>query len=341
MNRRACRLSALLLLAVVSAGCGSDEKAEKTPPTIRMAVEFTSHSACGHIAREKGWFEEEGIHLETYDSYVTGMALAAALTRGDIDAAYICLVPAINAYANGGVPIRIVAGVHRYGYGFVVNPEKVKSVKDLERPDIRIGVTREGSPTDALFHKMMEKFDLDKEKILPKVRRMNPPKLLLALKMGQIDAGMICEQYPTMSEKLGFKVLLDARDLWPEMQGSVLVVRSDLIEKHPEIVRKLVKVTSRATRFINEHPEEAGRIVASALSVTGEKVFPLKAAEAAAKLNITPQALTKSLTKRLDCTVEIDENMIQETIDYMRALGYIKKEFKAADILELEYLHEK
>ena len=62
-----------------------------------MAVEFVDHAACAHIAKNKGWFEEEGIKLKFYDSYITGMALAAALSRGDIDIAYICLIPAINA----------------------------------------------------------------------------------------------------------------------------------------------------------------------------------------------------------------------------------------------------
>ncbi len=308
---------------------------------IGMAVEFTSHSACGHIAKNKGWFREEGINLRTYDSYVTGMALAAALARGGIEVAYICLIPAINVYANAGVPIKVVSGIHKYGYGLVINPDKIKSIKDLENPDIQIGCTREGSPTDALLHKMMEKYHLDKDKILKKVRRMNPPKQLLALKMGQLDAGMICEQYPTMAEELGFKVLLTAQNLWPEMQGSVLVVMEDLIRDHPEIVKKLVKVTEQSTQWLNKHPEDAARIVASGLSVAGERIFPVKVAKVAAKLQISPEAMLKSLTKRLDCTTEINPEEIQNTIDYMVKLGYIRKGFKAEEILDLRWLrHE-
>ncbi len=41
---------------------------------------------------------------------MTGMALASAMARGDIEVAYICLVPAINVYANAEVPLKIVAG---------------------------------------------------------------------------------------------------------------------------------------------------------------------------------------------------------------------------------------
>lgn len=79
-----------------------------------MAVEFMDHAACAYISQDKGWFEEEGLNLTSYESYVTGMALASALARGDIRVAYMCLIPAINVYANAKVPIKIVAGTHKY-----------------------------------------------------------------------------------------------------------------------------------------------------------------------------------------------------------------------------------
>lgn len=53
------------------------------------------------------WLCREGLELSSYESYVTGMALASALARGDIQVAYIRLVPAINAYANARVPIKV------------------------------------------------------------------------------------------------------------------------------------------------------------------------------------------------------------------------------------------
>ncbi len=327
-------ISAIILFGI--AGCS--EKQEAAEKSIRIAVEFTTHSACAHIANQKGWYEEEGLTVTGYENYITGMALAAALSKGDIDAAYICLIPAINAKANANVPIKIVAGIHKYGYGLVVNLDKVKSIDDLEKKEIRIGCAREGSPVDALLHKMLEKYHLDKDQILKKVRRMNPPKLLLALKMGQLDAAFICEQFPSMAEELGLKVFLSAEDLWPDMHGSVLVVREELLKEHPDIVKKLVKVTGRATRFINEHPEEAAEIVTGGLQIAGKKIFPVKAIGAASKLGITPSPVLKSLTTRLVNITDISPQEIQEAIDVCMELGYIKESFKAEDFIDLRFL---
>ncbi|MGB9629367.1 MAG: ABC transporter substrate-binding protein [Thermodesulfobacteriota bacterium] len=309
---------------------------EKEKMPIGMAVEFTDHAACAYIAMDKGWFEEEGLKPVTYH-YVTGMALAASLSRGDIQVAYICLIPAINAYANARVPIKIVSGTHRYGYGFVVNPNRVKTFKDLEKSDIRIGCTQVGSPTDALLHKMIEKYGLDRNKILDKVQRMNPPKQVMAIRMGKLDASINPEHWPSVAEEIGFKMMLKSQDLWPNMQGSVLVVKEDLIKNHPEIVRRLLKVTGKAINFIKENPEEASLVMARQLKIAGDRVTPLDALKGFEKLSISPQTVFRSM-KRLEYSINIDLNVIQETIDYMVELGYIKSSFRAEDILDLRFL---
>ncbi len=334
-------ISLIMTLIMLSGIINCSKKHQTTDKSIKIAVEFTTHSACAHIANQKGWYKDEGLAVFSYESYITGMALAAALSRGDIDAAYICLIPAINAKANANVPIKIVAGIHKYGYGFIVNPDKVKIIKDLYKKEIRIGCSREGSPVDALLHKMLEKYHLDKidkKQILKKVRRMNPPKLLLALKMGQLDAAFMCEQFPSMAEELGFKVFLTAEDLWPDMEGSVLVVREELLKEHPDIVKKLVNVTERATQFINTHPEEAAKIVTRGLQVAGKKIFPIKDIGTASKLMITPSSILKSLTVRLVNTTDINPKEIQKTIDICTDLEYIKKSFKAENFIDLRFL---
>ncbi|MBE3091390.1 MAG: ABC transporter substrate-binding protein, partial [Candidatus Atribacteria bacterium] len=299
--------------------------------------EFMDHAACAYISQDKGWFEEEGLSLASYESYITGMALASALARGDIQVAYMCLIPAINVYANAKVPIKIVAGTHKYGYGLVVNPEKIKNVKDLEEPGIRIGCVREGGAIDVLLHKTIDKYNLDEKKILNNIQRMDPPKQVLTIKTGQLDAAFLPEQWASMAEDLGFKMLLMSQDVWPEMQGSVLVVKEELIRDHPEVVEKLVKISQKATDWINQRPQEAAEIVSRQLQEAGGSLFPVEIADIAAKTEITPEVLLRSMN-RLEYTTDIDPAVVQEAIDYVAQLGYIKSSFKAGDILDLSFI---
>jgi NitT/TauT family transport system substrate-binding protein len=310
----------------------------KTVP-IGMAVEFMDHAACAYISQDKGWFEEEGLNFISYESYVTGMALASALARGDIQVAYMCLIPAINVYANAKVLIKIVAGTHKYGYGLVVNLDKIKNIKDLEKSDIRLGCVREGGAVDVLLHRTIDKYNLDEEKIFSRIQRMNPPKQVMAIKMRQLDAAFLPEQWATMAEDFGFKMLLMSQEVWPEMQGSVLVVKEELIEDYPDVVKKLVKVSKRATDWINQHPQEAAEIVARQLQEAGGSLFPVEIADVATKAKITPEVLLRSMN-RLEYTTDIDLVVIQDVINYVAHLGYIKNSFKAEDILDLSFIKQ-
>lgn len=300
---------------------------------LNVAVEFTDHAASAYIAQHKGWFEAEGI-TPTFYSYITGMSLAAALGRGDIQAAYICLLPAINARANAGVPIKIVVGTHKHGYSLAVNADKVKTIKDLEKSDIRIGAVQAGGPVDAILLKTIETYGLDRSKVLSKVRRMSPPMQIMAIRMGKLDASFSPEHWPAMAEESGFNILLSSQDVWPGMQGSVLIVKEEVIKDHPEIVRKLAAITEKATTWINQNPEEAASAMAVQLQVAGDKVFPIEAAEAAAKLAISPETLRRSMG-RLEYTTDIDPNGVQEAIDFAVQQGYIRKAFKAGEIIDL------
>jgi NitT/TauT family transport system substrate-binding protein len=331
MKRLLIALLAGILALIPVASCPAPEEA-----SMGMAVEFMDHAAGAYISQDKGWFEEAGLEITTYESYVTGMALAAALARDDIQVAYLCLVPAINVYANGGVPIKIVAGTHKYGYGLVVDRAKIKTPSDLENPGIRLGCVQEGGAVDVLMHKTIDKYGLDEAKVLANVQRMNPQKLTLAAKMGQLDAAFIPEQWATMTEEFGFEMLLTSQDIWPDMQGSVLVVKQKLIDNHPELVQKLVNVSQQATDWINEHPAEAAEVVARQMQAAGGDT---DAAEVTAQLEITPEMMLRSMG-RLDYTTEINPQIVQDTIDYIATLGYIKNSFNAADILDLRFLED-
>ena len=330
-------LSGLVLVALTISSVFLFRNETDSEGRIGMAVEFMNHAAAAYVAQDKGWYEAQGLNLTSYKSYVTGMALASALARGDIQVAYMCLVPAINAYANARVPVKIVAGTHKYGYALVANPEVVTRVEDLVKDGVRTGCVREGGAVDALLNRTIDKYRLDRWQVLGKVRRMNPPRMLIAIKTGQLDAAFLPEQWASMAEDLGFQVLLTAQDVWPGMQGSVLVVKEELIRESPELVQKLVAINDDATRWINEHPEEAANTLARMLSATGTKVMPANVATLTAKLEMSSAMMLRSMN-RLEYSTAISVNDVQEAIEHAVKLGYIKESFPAEEIVDTRFM---
>jgi NitT/TauT family transport system substrate-binding protein len=135
-------------------------------------------------------------------------------------------------------------------------------------------------------------------------------------------------------------MLLTSRDVWPNMQGSVLVVKEDLLQNRPELVKKLVKLTEKSTVWINQNKDSASTIVAGQLSCTKNKVLPAKTGKLTMGLEITPQIISRSM-ERMIFTTDINPPVVQDTINYMAQLGYIKKSFEAKDILDLRFTHDK
>ncbi len=311
---------------------------EKSNP-IRIAVEFNSHAVPAYVAIDKNFYKEEGLNFSAYKSYATGASLAAGLIKGDIDAAYICLIPAVNAFANAGVPIKVVCVTHLYGYGLAVNPELIKSVKDLEKPEIRLGGLREGTSVDTIIHKTMDTYAMDKQTILSKIRRMSPSKSLLAVRAGQLDAVFLPEHWLTMTEGYGYKVILTARDLWPDMIGSVLAVKDELIQDNPSIVNGLVKATLKATDWMNQYPEKSAYLAAGYLSFEDEKVPLSEAFENKDELKVSGEYIMRSM-KNLDYINAINKSGVQDTVDYVAGLGNIKKSFNSEKMLDLQFLKQ-
>jgi len=253
------------------------------------------------------------------------------MTRGDIQVGYLGLTAAIVTYTQG-VPIKVIAGIHKYGYGLVARPE-IKEVSDIRGK--KIGCLREGTVTDILLTLMVDRHQLDGITVL----RMSPADGLLALITGNMDAAFIPEPHATVAEFNGFPMLIKSQDLWPGMQGDVLVVRTELIEDSPSLVKNLMEITQRATDWVNDHPGETAEIMAKQLHVAEDERHPAGKTLDGTNLAITPEIMSRSM-ERVVYTTSIDPKVVQETIDYLADLGYIKNRFNAENILDLRFVSD-
>ncbi|MEN3006016.1 ABC transporter substrate-binding protein [Dehalobacterium formicoaceticum] len=331
-------VGSLLLLMV---GCGqtqtktSIQESKEKEISLNVAVEYTDHAAAFYYAQGKDLFQEEGIKINDVKVYASGVGVAAAFTKGGFDASYMCLVPAIFTYANGGVPIKIIAGTHKNGYGLVVNSAKIKELSDLEKNGIKIANGPQGTSTDFLQMLLIEKENLNSEKIMSNTVRMNAAKQLMALRNGKVDAVFVPEHFATLAASFpGMKMLLKSTDIWPDMQGSVLVVTDVLLKNRPEAVEKLKEINKKSINLMNENPQEAAEIVAQNLNINQTKVKE-ETQSPEANLEVTPELAAESISN-LKMTPDISIQEVQAVIDKMYALGYLTKSFNAKEIMAVD-----
>ncbi len=79
--------------------------------------------------------------------------------------------------------------------------------------------------------------------------------------------------------------------------------------------------------------------MARQLQEAGGNLFPVEITDIATKTEITSEVLLRSMN-RLEYTTDIDPAVVQEVIDYVAQLGYIKSNFKAGDILDLSFIKQ-
>jgi NitT/TauT family transport system substrate-binding protein len=90
-----------------------------------------------------------------------------------------------------------------------------------------------------------------------------PPDMPSALATGAIDAYFVGEPHAAKAQLDGTgRVLYYAKDIWPHFVSCVLVVRDELIQEHPEVVRDLVRGIAESGEWAEQHRLEAAKVAA-------------------------------------------------------------------------------
>ncbi len=299
---------AVLAILVVIAGLVSTTAYNlfsKRGDVVRIAIELNDHSAAFWIALDKGWFKEKGINVE-YIPFSTGLELATAMARGDIDIAIACIGPLIMIRSRG-FPVKLVSMMHLHGYAIVARRD-IASIEDLSGKTV--SVSGPGSPTWLLLHLVIDKYGLRNVK----VKTLPPYMALNALLTGRVDAAVLPEHYATLSTRKGVHVILRSQDVWPSMPGSGLVVRGDYLSNHRDTVLEILGILEHAIMYIRENPVDSARIVARYLGVD--------------------YSIISESMEYLDYTCRVNVSSIELYIEYLVRYGAIDKPVSIDDFID-------
>jgi len=300
LRRTLAVLAALPLLALAACGYGSQAQ-ENTEQAIAGApkVDGLDSVKIGYfgnlthatalVGRHEGLFQKElGGTTAQYSTFNAGPSEIEALNSGSIDIGWIGPSPAINGYIkSGGKNLRVVSGSASGGVKLVVNPEKVKSLKDVKGK--KIATPQLGNTQDvALLNWISEqgwKVDAESGKGDVSVVRTDNKITPDAYKSGSIDGAWVPE--PTASKLVaeGGKVLLDEADLWPDKKFVItnIIVRQEFLKEHPDVVEAVLRGSVKTNEWINANPDKAKASANKALEELSGKALPAEVIDPAWK----------------------------------------------------------
>lgn len=213
---------------------------------LRIGTIKTVDTIYPYIAESRGFFEEENLSARVY-SFGTSPALVEAIAAGEVDVAYMSVVPAA-VWKERGTDIVIVAGASRGG--------DVVCTRAGERSG-KIAVSGKGTMTETIFSGYVDgKTDYEP------IYGIEPPDMPTALLVTRdVDAAITWEPFATTIEEAGGKCIMDVGDEWAREFGSkyqrnVLVV-SRKIFNDDELMQKVMRVHEKTAAYLNSDGSDA------------------------------------------------------------------------------------
>lgn len=256
---------------------------------LRYATSFGDfgRDAYAYVAVAKGYFKQAGfnVSITAGNGSEEDMKLIAA---GRVDYAPVDFTAAVVARANENLPVKIVSLVHQHTLSaeFAVKGGGIGSAKDLAGK--KIG-DFPGSTTQVMFPLFARKVGIDPKSVtFVPTSPQAEPALLAAGKLdavGQFTVGVPLYEAVTKKRILAF----DYARYFPDLMGIGIATSDTKIAKDPGQVKAFVAALNKGLAYSLAHPDEAGRIIHSAVHLTDAKL-------AAAELRIMKRYVTSPQT---------------------------------------------
>ena len=269
------------------------------------------------MAQKKGFFKEETLDVEIIR--MNPNVAITALATGDVD--YCQLFGAVVGGAIAGLPVRIVAGfLDNWPMTLIAQPE-FKSLKDLKGRTL--GISSFGATPDVAARLMIKQAGIDPEKEIKVLALGSDAARLAALKQRLVDVIVVSPPADTQMEKQGYKILARAYELF-NFPYLGLGTHMGKIKERPDEIRRTIKATIRANRFIRDHRDEAVRTLIGWGKVEREFAY----------------ASYDALRNLFNADGAVPEDGLKLVIDQARRSAKVTREVLPGEVVDLSFLRD-
>lgn len=292
------------------------------------------------IARDRGFFKEEGLTIEIND-FGGGARALQALTGGSVDIVTGAYEHTIRMQAKGQ-DVRAVLELGRFpAISVGIKASKAASYKSpADFKGMKIGITAPGSSTNLLMNFVLAKAGLTSQDV-SFIGVGSAASAVAAIRNGQIDAIAHLEPVTTMLERAGdIKVVIDTRSedgtralFGGSNPAAVLYAKNAFIEKNPATTQALVNALYKALVWIkNATPEEIAAAVPEEYLLGDAALYTAAVKASKPAYSITGLVPGEGMKSTNDMLVQFDEELKGSSIDLSRTFvpGFAVKAAAAA-----------
>jgi len=269
------------------------------------------------MAQKNGLFKDEALEAEIIR--MNPNVAITALATGDVD--YCQLFGAVVGAAIAGLPVRIVAGfLDNWPMTLIAQPE-LKALKDLKGKTL--GISSFGATPDVAARMMIKQAGIDADKEIKILALGSDAARLMALKQRVVDVVVISPPADTQMEKQGYRILARAYELF-SFPYLGLGTHTRKIKDKPDEIRRVIKATIRANRFIRDNRDEAVRALIAWGKVEREFAY----------------ASYDALRNLFNADGAVPEDGLKLVIEQARRNAKVIREIMPNEVVDLTFLHE-
>jgi ABC-type nitrate/sulfonate/bicarbonate transport system substrate-binding protein len=316
-------LSTILLGLAVLAPFGDGDVRAQVQIKIGIISPTFGHAPF-YVARDKGFFKDEGLNAEVIvmnrDDLILQSLVSDSIQFGNISPSAV-----FPAWEQGLTDVKMIAGsFNGTTYSIIAQP-KFKGLEQLKGATLAVSSLQAGS-TQVL------KFILKQRGLLyPRdynlLRAGGTTLRWAALQTQQVDAAILAEPVSIIAVEKGFADLGDAYKLVPGYQLAGVWIKEEWAKKNRDTTIRFVKGFYKALNWLHEHRSEAIELLPKITTLN--KQYVEKSWETYTKAQIWPK------------DGKVNARGVQLVIDLMAEDGLLKKPYpKPEDVIDHSYLQE-
>ncbi|TFH87160.1 ABC transporter substrate-binding protein [Billgrantia azerbaijanica] len=281
---------------------------------IRLA--FCSQLLCVvpyEATRAAGFFAEEGFDVELVYTR-GGSAALQALNGGAVDYAATSFDAALNAFASGAEIVRVATTGRLPLFALATSVEGADTITEVsDLAGKTIGVSALGNADHAFVRYLLQRAGVDLDSVDFATVGTN---LYDALRLGQLDAGMVQEPALSLLQERGARVLVNGMDIDDanEYLGGAyefmgVAVRREELDARREEIQRLARALAKGLQYVQEaKPEELVEALPREIITGGDR-------------ETVAESLARYRGSLYPRDVELDLEAMQRVIDVQKAAG--------------------
>jgi len=259
-----------LLIVFFFLACASEKKPALTKDSEKVSIGTSKDviNSMSWIAKEKGYFEDEGLDV-TIEPYTSGKLALSGMLDSKVQVATSAEVPVmLNLFKSQGFSIFGTVGMSDNEVKIIGRRDaKINNPADLKGKTI---ATQKNSAVHFFLYRFLIYNEIAESEL--NISFLQPLELVPALVKGKIDAFSMREPFIQQAkDRLGDKIVIfEQPGIYTKTFN--LVAHDKFIRENPGTIRKILSAFVRAEQFIKQNRRKSLEIIAKLHSIDKENL---------------------------------------------------------------------